>query len=255
MICQPESDRRKLLGERRRTMITIPEGWFAGIDIAVVIFYAVLIAKGAKKGFLYQILSFAGTVLSFFIAWRYDSVAAQYIRLWPKDWNPFADSLFADSFIDFMNEAVWFLVLFLIVRIIFHLLCSLASGLQKVPVLREVSGLLGGLLGAGIATIWILVFSVFLNTPVFANGTACADSTLIGKISEPVSETMSELGVQTNSMKALNKLFTDMNSMDDSDKQAVAKWLESHGYEKLEEGIQISLPSDGDRNESAGEQS
>ena len=147
------------------------------------------------------------------------------------------------------------LVLFLIVRIIFHLLCSLASGLQKVPVVLEASGLLGGLLGAGIATIWILVFSVFLNTPVFANGTACADSTLVGKISEPVSETMSELGIQTNSMKALNKLFTDMNSMDDSDKQAVAKWLESHGYEKLEEGIQISLPSDGDRNESAGEQS
>ena len=236
-------------------MITIPEGWFAGIDIAAVIFYAVLIAKGAKKGFLYQILSFAGTLLSFFLAWRYHSIVASHIRLWPESWNPFASSLFADSFAEFMNEAVWFLVLFLIVKILFHLLCSLASGLQKVPVLREVSGLLGGLLGAGIATIWVLVFSVFLNTPVFANGAACAESTLIGKISEPVSETLSSLGVQTGSLKALNKLFTDMKSMEDSDKKAVAKWLESHGYEKLEEGMQIPLPSDGEHHESAGEQS
>ena len=55
----------------------------------------------------------------------------------------------------------------------------ICRGLQDIPLIKEVSALLGGVLGAAEAMIFVLVLTMALNSPLFNNGQAAVDNTLI----------------------------------------------------------------------------
>ncbi len=216
-------------------MIVIPADWIKPIDIGLIIVYIVFLYLGAKKGFFLQIVSTAGTALSALISWRYCSVADDFFRLWPKDLTPVNGTFLADAFAGFMNEAVWFLLLFAVLRIIFLLIERLVSGLQDLPLVREISTLLGAALGAAAATVWVLVICYALNMPVFENGRQIVNETYLGFIRTTSAQVLREAGLQLDYAESINKLYTDFSSMDDRDQKLVREWLISHGYETIEE--------------------
>ncbi len=216
-------------------MIEIPVNWIQPIDIGLIILYIIFLFLGAKKGFFLQIVSTAGTILSALIGWRYCSVADDFFRLWPKDLTPVNGTFLADAFADFMNEAVWFLVLFIALRIIFLMLERLVSGLKDLPLIREISTLLGAALGVAAATVWVLVLCYVLNMPIFENGRKIVNDTYLGLIRNTSAQVLRDAGLQLDYAESINKLYTDFSSMDDRDQQLVRDWLIEHGYETIDE--------------------
>ena len=157
-------------------MVTINTGLFqpAYINIAVVILFVIFMVRGAKRGVLMQVLSAFGTVVSFLAAWRYCTFASGYYNLWPKSIVPMNEIPgVGDTVYSRLNNLIWFIALFIVIRLLFIILEKLCSGLSGLPVLKEISGLLGGILGIVSATIWIMVICVVLNMPFFKNGKGC----------------------------------------------------------------------------------
>jgi uncharacterized membrane protein required for colicin V production len=211
-------------------MITIPESGYLFVDIAVAVLYIWAIAAGGKKGFLPQLLSTLGTVLSFYLAWRYCGIGASYFQLWPQAWNPAAGTLLEKQVYVLFNRVFWFFLLLVILRLLFSLLSSLFSQIKRLPVLHQISVLLGGLLGAVNATIWVLVFAVLLNTPLFNQGSAVYEGTVVHTINETVSSLFQQASLPALDLNEFNKLYEELKDTDGQDTQAIEQWLQEHGY-------------------------
>ena len=182
------------------------------INIAVVVLYVIFMIRGAKRGVLVQVLSSLGTVVSFLAAWRYCSFASGYYELVPKDIVPMNEiPAIGQAIYSHLNEMIWFIALFAVLRLLFVILEKLCSGLSGLPVIKEVSGLLGGLLGVVSATIWILVLFVVLNMPFFRNGSEIANRSLIGTITNKVSHTVKEFAGPIDASETIGNMYQQMN--------------------------------------------
>ena len=225
-------------------MITIPETWIQGINIAVLVFCLVFLIRGARKGVLLQILSTFGTLAAFLGAWRYCSFAQAYMNLWPTGWNPFAgNALLEKAAYVYLNETAWFFLLFILIRLFFKLLEKLADGLSSLPVIRELSAILGGALGLVCATVWLLLFSMILHTPLFANGPEIFENTLLKKADSAAALVSEAIDAPLTSTEVFSRLYRDYKNLDGRDKEYLSKWLSDHGFEPLPEGTE-NLPED-----------
>ena len=226
-------------------MITIPVTWIKGINIAILIFYLVFLIRGAMKGVLLQILATFGTLVAFFGAWRYCSVAQAYMNLWPPEWNPAAgNAIFGKAAYVYLNEMAWFFLLFIAIKLVFFVIEKLADGLSSLPVIKEISEILGGLLGVLSATVWILLFSTPLHTPLFENGIEIFENTLLKPIGSGVAYVSEAVGAPLNASEVFSRLYKDYKNLDGKDKEYLQQWLSDHGFEPLPEvpeGIE-SLP-------------
>lgn len=211
-------------------MITIPEDYIYLFNIAVIVIYVLFVMKGMHKGVLSQLLDLFGTLIAFFVSWRYSDIGSNFFSLVPKSILPFQDTLLAEDIYALANRTVWFLLLFIICKIIFHLLSKLFDGIQKVPGLKEISSLLGGLFGFFSATIWIIVICTVLKMPVFTNGQVIYNHSMLSNINETAVQAVNMLGVSTDTSDLFNDIYLKVKDMPDNDKEAVTKWLEGQGY-------------------------
>ena len=216
-------------------MITIPPASYYIVDIVIAAFYIAFLFLGAHRGFLRQLVSLLGTVLSFLGAWRYCGVLAEYIHLWPSAWNPAKDAFYGDTVYAMLNKMAWFFVLLIVLRLLFLLLDKLVKGIENIPVLKQISGLLGALLGAVGATVWVLVFCILLQTPLFSNGANIYRNTVLHTISETTGTVFSKLAVPVNETETFSKLYQSLKNNEGEDTQAIEQWLQEHGYSPQEE--------------------
>ncbi len=211
-------------------MITINTEWIPYINIGVIALYVIFMILGARKGVLVQILSSLGTVVSFLAAWRYCGFASGYYDLWPKDLVPMNDiPEIAAAAYAHLNELIWFILLFVILRLLFLIIEKLLSGLSGLPVIKEVSGLFGGILGLVSATVWIMILCVVLNMPFFKNGRKITEDSLIGQISDTVSGTLTQFAGPVDASEAIGSLYQEFSEFGDQDKEMISEWLSEHG--------------------------
>ena len=124
---------------------------------------------------------------------------------------------------------------FIVLRLLFLLLDKLAKGIENIPVLKQISGLLGALLGAVGATVWVLVFCILLQTPLFNNGADIYRNTVLHTISETTGTVFSKLAVPVNETETFSKLYQSLKNNEGEDTQAIEQWLQEHGYTPQEE--------------------
>ena len=216
-------------------MINLPVDSVKAINIAVILLYAFSLWRGAKKGFLLQILSTFGTMLAFLAAWRYRGVASKFYRLWPDSLNPMKGNPYlGDAVYAYLNEIIWFAALFLIICLLFLILGKLVSGISSLPVIKEVSGLLGAVLGGLAATVWVLVICTVMNTPLFTNGAEIAKNSLIGTISDAAASTVSQFAGPIDTSEVFQKVYSGAKDLDDKDKEFLEDWLIDHGIEPVQ---------------------
>ena len=213
-------------------MISIPANSEQYFNIGLAVFYIFMMIAGYRKGFLRSVVSFCGVLLSLFLAFRYCTLANQYFQLWPTAWTPFQDTLIAGTVYQYFNEVAWFILIFAALKLIFFLLEKLITGIQNIPVISQISGVLGALLGACSATIWVLVICIILATPLFKNGSETVDNTYLGIVQDKTAEVLAKAGIK-NEIEAVNQIYEAAGKLDSKDKQAVEQWLQDHGYHKI----------------------
>lgn len=216
---------------KKRNGITMSNDVMMYINIGILVLYVFYLISGWRKGFLLQVANLVGMILSFYFAWRYSDVVSTHIHLLPKDLAPFQDTIFKEAAFAFFNQIICFIALFLVFKIVFYFIEKLISSIQEIPFLKQISGLLGALVGGIVATFWILMVCVVLRLPLIKDGNAMIEQTYLGTIYDTATTLFGEVGGPSLTTEAFNHMYTNAKNMDDSDQKAVDQWLRSHGYE------------------------
>ena len=178
-------------------MVNLNESMIMPVNGIVILLAFVCMWNGYRKGLLRSLLSLAGTLL--------ETLTAQYYTL--------------------ANRLLYFVILFLVFRIVCMLLDFLLKVLQTMPGYHFVSSVSGMILGLIQTCIWCLVICVVLESPVFYHGSMIVNETILSPIKEAstlvftsfslplqqadmLSEMLQEVEQSKNSLEEFQKFFS-----------------------------------------------
>ena len=195
------------------------------INIAVLIIAVVQVLVGIKRGFLIQLMDCVGLLVSLFVAWLFSPVLSEWAAIVPETLNPARDTILGPWVDGLMNQIVWFIAIFIVCRLVLLLVRPIIKMLGKIPLVKQVNQLLGGLFGLVNTGIWLVVFSIILMLPFFENGQQVIDATLLsmpGKAAAVLNEKLLEMPQDENQ---LQKLVEGWDQLTDEDRTMIKDWL------------------------------
>ena len=205
--------------------MNIPLTMIPYINILILIFVAIMMFLGYKRGFLYQVFSLLGVLTAILVSWFFAPVVANEVHIYPAEWSPFQYTDFADVFYDKMNTLIWYILLFVGVTVLFALLKPLAKAIQKVPLLGTLNQTLGMIFALVPSLVIVLFVTYFLSTPVVKNGKDVIEQTWLGPIRNASTNIVYILQEPYDLNEAIQKLIADPISLTEEDTKLILEWL------------------------------
>ena len=165
-------------------MFTLQENCAIYFSAFIVIFFILKAAQGYNTGILRLLIGLVGSIISYWVAWILCGVFAKYVNIVPSKFIGLAGSPFEEIAKTYVNQIAWFILLFLILRVLFFIVDRIAKGVHKVPGIHAVSALLGAAFGVLEAFVWTVVITVFLCTPLFKNGSYIVENSLFKQVNQ-----------------------------------------------------------------------
>ena len=218
-------------------MFTLQENWAIYFSAFVVIFFILKAAQGYNTGILRRLIGLVGSVISYWIAWILCGVFAKYINIVSVKSLGISGTPFEAIAKTYVNQIAWFILLFLVLRMLFFVVDRIAKGVHKVPGLHAVSALLGAAFGILEAFVWMVVITVLLHTPLFKNGSYIVENSLIKQVNQVTELVAKDYLGPLFSSEGFSKIGKDTKSLTDLQRNAVENWLKENGF--VEESKQI----------------
>lgn len=218
-------------------MFTLQENWAIYFSAFVVIFFVLKAAQGYHTGILRRLIGLVGSIISYWIAWILCGVFAKYINIISVKSLGLSGTPFEAVAKTYVNQIAWFILLFLVLRILFFVVDRIAKGVHKVPGLHAVSAVLGAAFGVLEAFVWMVVITVLLHTPLFKNGSYIVENSLIKQVNQVTEMVAKDYLGPLFSSEGFSKLGEDTKSLTDLQRNAVENWLKENGF--VEESKQI----------------
>lgn len=218
-------------------MFTLQENWAIYFSAFVVIFFVLKAAQGYNTGILRRLIGLVGSIISYWIAWILCGVFAKYINIISVKSLGLAGTPFEAIAKTYVNQIAWFILLFLVLRILFFVVDRIAKGVHKVPGLHAVSALLGAAFGVLEAFVWMVVITVLLHTPLFKNGSYIVENSLIKQVNQVTEMVAKDYLGPLFSSEGFSKMEEGTKSLTDLQRNAVENWLKENGF--VEESKQI----------------
>lgn len=218
-------------------MFTLQENWAIYFSAFVVIFFVLKAAQGYNTGILRRLIGLVGSIISYWIAWILCGVFAKYINIISVKSLGLSGTPFEAVAKTYVNQIAWFILLFLVLRILFFMVDRIAKGVHKVPGLHSVSALLGAAFGVLEAFVWMVVITVLLHTPLFKNGSYIVENSLIKQVNQVTEMVAKDYLGPLFSSEGFSKIGEDTKSLTDLQRNAVENWLKENGF--VEESKQI----------------
>ena len=160
------------------------------VDLVLLLVLVVGFFIGFRRGFILQVVYFAGFIAAIIVAYLYSDDLAPLLKLWVPFPAPSQDSAFSLLFESFEVEAVFyravaFAALFFGTKITLRIVGSMLDFLADLPILRTINGWLGGALG--LIEVYLVVFIIlYLGTltPIEPVQSIMSDSVLAKGIIE-----------------------------------------------------------------------
>ena len=194
-------------------MFTLQENWAIYFSAFVVLFFVLKAAQGYNTGILRRLIGLVGSIISYWIAWILCGVFAKYINIVSAKSLGLSGTPFEAIAKTYVNQIAWFILLFLVLRILFFVVDRIAKGVHKVPGLHAVSALLGAAFG-------VLV-----------------ENSLIKQVNQVTEMVAKDYLGPLFSSEGFSKLGEDTKSLTDLQRNAVENWLKENGF--VEESKQI----------------
>ena len=218
-------------------MFTLQENWAIYFSAFVVIFFILKAAQGYNTGILRRLIGLVGSIISYWIAWILCGVFAKYINIISVTSLGLSGTPFEAIAKTYVNQIAWFILLFLVLRILFFVVDRIAKGVHKVPGLHAISAILGAAFGVLEAFVWMVVITVLLHTPLFKNGSYIVENSLIKQVNQVTEMVAKDYLGPLFSSEGFSKIGEDTKSLTDLQRNAVENWLKENGF--VEESKQI----------------
>ena len=191
----------------------------------VILVAFVCMWNGYRKGLLRSLLSLIGTIASFYLAWMFSENLSTSMPLIKNTSQDPLMQAFTAQYYTLANRLIYFVILFLVFRIICMLLDFLLKVLQTMPGYHFVSSVLGMILGLIQTCIWCLLMCVVLESPIFQHGSLIVNETILSPIKETstlvftsftlplqqadmLSEMLQEVEQNKNNLEEFQQFFT-----------------------------------------------
>lgn len=200
--------------------MNIPSQAFIFINILVVIVYVSCVITLYKKGFLYGIFKLLSTIGALILAWILAPVLQSlftFIKL---------NDTYTQSLIIILNTIIWFIILFILIKIVCLFFAPLLKKVSKIPVLGSVNKIGGILIGIIDATIVILIMSMLLKTPLIKNPQEVKQGTYIKYVDNLTSKGI-ELIVDNVDLTKIKENVSDFDV--DKTRSEIKTWLKQQG--------------------------
>lgn len=139
------------------------------LNIIIIILLVGGFFTGYRNGFIRQLVITLGYFLSFFVAYHYFADLAPHLSFIPYPNVDKTDSVYKLLELLHTEEAYYnsiaFILIFLAAIIIVHMISSLIGNRTKIPVISQLNGLIGGILGV-VAT-YLFIFVILYLTAIF----------------------------------------------------------------------------------------
>ena len=159
----------------------IPENYFIYITGFIIAIYLVMIYIGYRKGFLYELVSLLYTAASLILAWFASPVLASLFPLFDisslNEKYELIDHFF--NLNNLLNTVAYFLIIFLVLKLLYVFVALLMKSLNKIPVLGKLNQILGACSGVINATLIALALSMLLSLPLISNGREVREKTIL----------------------------------------------------------------------------
>lgn len=218
-------------------MFTLQENWAIYFSAFVVIFFILKAAQGYNTGILRRLIGLVGSIISYWIAWILCGVFAKYINIISVTSLGLSGTPFEAIAKTYVNQIAWFILLFLVLRILFFVVDRIAKGVHKVPGLHAISAILGAAFGVLEAFVWMVVITVLLHTPLFKNGSYIVENSFIKQVNQVTEMIAKDYLGPLFSSEGFSKMEEGTKSLTDLQRNAVENWLKENGF--VEESKQI----------------
>ena len=206
--------------------MTIPINGSTILSIVVIAVYIVMFAIGYSKGLLYELVNFVFTILSLFLAWFAAPVLSDHFPLIDIGRMEQVPSFLVDLFDlnKVMNNIAYFIIVFLVMKLLYVLLSLIFKSMNKVPVIGKLNQLLGGVFGIFNATLIVLALSMLLMLPLFKNGKEIIDASILKYIRSYSAEVLSFV-TDKIAESSITETAKDMDI--DSYRKQFSEWLKT----------------------------
>lgn len=213
-------------------MFEVDQSWQTPVNLLVLVIFIFCIARGWKKGLLRSVLSLVSMFLSIWLAWHTKEIFSSRFAILPDTGMQETKLFGLDAVYGFFNQIVWFLILFVIFRILFFLLDRVLKKLHSIQGVRQISEILGGIFGGIQAVIWCTLLCLLFSTPLFHNGMQMVDGTVLGTIRNVSMEISGNADLPVLTGNAFSTAGENMDKLTEEEKKALNKWLDENGYSR-----------------------
>lgn len=158
------------------------------VDIIILLLLIFGFFVGIKRGFIMQVMRLIGTIVAFIIAYHFAGILGPELSLWIP-FPTFGDSgflgvLLANGVLEnAYYHVIAFFIVFVVAKIVLFYVGSLLDFISRIPVLKQVNSLAGGVFG--IVETYLVIFIVLLiasKLPIETAQTHFQNSVLAGVI-------------------------------------------------------------------------
>lgn len=203
------------------------------INGGIVLFYIVMFFMGYKKGFVLQLIDLIGLIAVIYIAWLFSPVLASYFAIWPKDLIPLSASIFQDAIYGYVNQFVWFILIFIVLKLCLMIIRPLIKVLQNIPILKQLNSICGSLFSIVYSTVWMVLLAFILTLPIIPNGSNYVTQSWLQPILTNTSTLINDLEEPLSKNNALSNIVDDMNELSDNDREALKEWFEENNLDEV----------------------
>ncbi|QIK85819.1 CvpA family protein [Erysipelothrix sp. HDW6B] len=208
-------------------MITFPSDWMIYLNGVIIIWFLIDLYRGYKRGMLLQIVDVVGTFVALFAAWLLSPAFSKVITFVKLDGNGLVT---INQFVgNQVNRLIWFVVLFVVIRILLLLVTPLASFISKMPLIKQVNSAIGGVFAVVMFGVKLMIAILLLSTPLIINGQDVVNNTWLKQVNEvgqPVLVFVDDFIIRND---AIQSIIMEQK-LPDEQEQAMVKWLTDNNF-------------------------
>jgi len=212
-------------------MFSFPYEFIIYLNAVLVLFLVFVIYRGYKKGMLLQLVGLISTFVSMIIAWIFSDVFMNVFHF--VTYN--TTGIFSlDNFVtENANRLIWFVVLFVVIRLLMMVLTPIASLISKLPLIKQVNSAFGAVFSLITYLIYIVLIVLFLSTPIIKNGNQIIENTFLRTVDKHVISNLGFLEDKLEENEALQSLVSN-RGLSVTQKQAMVDMLSEQGFSNAE---------------------
>lgn len=212
-------------------MFSFPYEFIIYLNAVLVLFLVFVIYRGYKKGMLLQLVGLISTFVSMIIAWIFSDVFMNVFHF--VTYN--TTGIFSlDNFVtENANRLIWFVVLFVVIRLLMMVLTPIASLISKLPLIKQVNSAFGAVFSLITYLIYIVLIVLFLSTPIIKNGNQIIENTFLRTVDKHVISNLGFLEDKLEENEALQSLVSN-RGLSVTQKQAMVDMLIEQGFSNAE---------------------